>query len=57
MPCGDGSKERAQRRVEASMSHRINDVVHAKPNAEVGKLLRILWIVRPLPGISDIGIQ
>src|SRR5580658_8153047 len=41
----------------ASVGHRINDVVHANAYPKRRILFRIVGVVRPFPGISDVGIE
>ena len=40
-----------------SMTHRVNDVIHADPHAERRILLRIIGRIRPLPRIANIRIE
>ena len=39
------------------MSHGVNNVVHADPQAEIGKLQGIARSIGPFPGIANVGIQ
>src|ERR1700689_3865215 len=39
------------------MRHRVNHVIDSDPDSQPRHLLRISWIVCPLPRIADIGIE
>jgi hypothetical protein len=43
-------------RVPGSVSHRVDDVVDAYADAEVGEAERVTWLVEPLPGVAEVGV-
>src|ERR1700693_4157821 len=50
------AREVAFVRARRSVRHGVNHVVHADPDGQVGKLLRILGIVCELPGVADVRV-